>query len=58
MGRKQFFVRRDELAKKKRRERLEKSRYVFGAHTHKDTIRDKDKRIEKTKRIYKEHAEL
>lgn len=58
MGRKQFFAQRDELAKKKRRERLEKSGYVFGAHAHEDAIRDKDKRIEKTKRMYKEHAEL
>ncbi|KAJ5555343.1 hypothetical protein N7461_003813 [Penicillium sp. DV-2018c] len=43
---------------KKRRERLEKSGYAFGAHAHEDAIRDKDKRIEKTKRMYKEHAEL
>ncbi|KAJ5139335.1 uncharacterized protein N7515_004183, partial [Penicillium bovifimosum] len=58
MGRRQFFAQRDEFAKKKRRERLEKSGYVFGAHAHEDAIRDKDKRIEKTKRMYKEHAEL
>lgn len=57
IGRKQFFARRDELAKK-RRERLDKSGCVFGAHIYEDVIRDKDKRIEKTKRIYKEHAEL
>ena len=58
MGRKLFFAQRDKVAKEKRREHLEQSGYVFGAHANEDAIRDKDKRIPKTKNVYKQHAEL
>lgn len=58
MGRKLFFAQQDSIAKEKRRRRLEKSEYVFGAHADEDAIRDKDKRLPKTKRMYLQHAEL
>ncbi|KAJ9481456.1 hypothetical protein VN97_g12019 [Penicillium thymicola] len=58
MGRKLFFAQQDNIAKEKRRRRLEKSGYIFGAHADEDAIRDKDKRLPKTKRMYLQHAEL
>lgn len=58
MGRKLFFAQQDNIAKEKRRRRLEKSECLFGAHADEDAIRDKDKRLPKTKRVYLQHAEL
>lgn len=47
MGQKTFFAQQDEAAKQ-----LAKSGYVFGANAEEDAIREKDKRIPKTKRMY------
>ncbi|KAJ5101748.1 hypothetical protein NUU61_003970 [Penicillium alfredii] len=58
MGRRIFFAQQDKVAKEKRRKHLEQSGYVFGAHANEDAIRDKDKRIPKTKRMYRQYAEL
>jgi hypothetical protein len=52
MGRKDYFAQQDEIAKEKRDKQLQKSGYVFGAHAEEDSIRDKDKRVPKTKRMY------
>ncbi|KAJ5471326.1 hypothetical protein N7530_008683 [Penicillium desertorum] len=52
MGRKDYFAQQDEIAKEKRDKQLQKSGYVFGAHADEDSIRDKDKRVPKTKRMY------
>jgi hypothetical protein len=52
MGRKSFFTQQDRIAKEKCYKQLQESSYVFGAHTDEDSIREKDKRIPKTKRMY------
>lgn len=52
MGKKLYFAQKDEIAKDKRCKQLEESGYVFGAHADEDSIREKDKRIPKTKRMY------
>lgn len=57
MGRR-LFVKKDETAKEKRREQLKKSGYVFGAHTNEDCKREKDKRIPKTKKTYRQYLKL
>jgi hypothetical protein len=38
MGRKLFFAQQDNIAKEKRRRRLEKSGYVFGAHADEEVF--------------------
>lgn len=48
MGFKLFFAQQEGLAKGQ----IEKNGYVFGAHAHEDSIRNKDKRIPKTKKMY------
>ncbi|KAJ6105933.1 hypothetical protein N7512_009450 [Penicillium capsulatum] len=58
MGRRLFFSNKDEIAKEKRREQLRKSGYVFGAHANEDCKREKDKRIPKTKRTYRQYLKL
>jgi hypothetical protein len=52
MGRKIFFAQKDKITKEKRREQLEKSGHVFGVYTDKESVREKNKRIPKTKKIY------
>ncbi|KAJ5817213.1 hypothetical protein N7447_009446 [Penicillium robsamsonii] len=52
MGQKLFFEQQDDLAKETHKP-ADKSGYVFGAHAAEDRIRDKDKRIPKTKKMYR-----
>ncbi|KAJ5791492.1 uncharacterized protein N7518_008503, partial [Penicillium psychrosexuale] len=52
LGRKTFFAYQDKIVKEKRYKQLQESSYIFSAYTDKDSIREKDKRIPKTKRIY------
>jgi hypothetical protein len=52
MGRRLFFAQQDEIANERSRTQLAKSGYVFGAHAAEDAIREKDKRIPKTKKMY------
>ncbi|CRL27321.1 unnamed protein product [Penicillium camemberti] len=40
------------ISHQKRHKQLQESSYVFGAYTDEDSIREKDKRIPKTKRMY------
>ncbi|KAI2791350.1 hypothetical protein POX_c04207 [Penicillium oxalicum] len=47
MGQKTFFAQQDEASKQ-----LAKNGYVFGAYAKEDAIRQKDKRIPKTKKMY------
>ncbi|KAJ5320664.1 hypothetical protein N7508_000947 [Penicillium antarcticum] len=48
----------DEIAKEKHCKQVEDSGYVFGAHADEDAIRDKDKRLPKTKNIYRTAVNL
>ncbi|OQE73307.1 hypothetical protein PENNAL_c0089G11954 [Penicillium nalgiovense] len=52
MGKKLFFSEKEEIAGDKRCRQLAESGYVFGAHAEDDSIREKDKRIPKTKKMY------
>jgi hypothetical protein len=52
MERDLFIATKDKVAKENRRKRLERNGYVFGAHTQADSVRNKNKRIPKTKRRY------
>jgi hypothetical protein len=45
MGRKLFFAQKDEITEERCQKLLDQSGYVFGAHADKDSIREKDKRI-------------
>jgi hypothetical protein len=58
MGRKAFFAKQDEIAKEERCKQVEDSGYVFGAHADEDAIRDKDKRLPKTKNMYRKAVNL
>jgi hypothetical protein len=52
MGRKLFFAQQDETAKENYRKQPAKSGYSFGAHAAEYSIRGKDKRIPRAKRMY------
>lgn len=54
MGRKDFFARREQKAQEKRRLLREKNGYVPGAHREEDTIRNKDKKLPRTKHSHEE----
>lgn len=56
MERDLFFATKDKVAKENRRRRLGRDGYVFGAHRQADSVRNKDKRIPKTKRRYNKAA--
>ncbi|KAJ5706325.1 hypothetical protein N7536_002014 [Penicillium majusculum] len=58
MGRKDFFAKRDELAKERRRLQREKNGYAPGTHKEEDSIREKDKRLPKTNELYRETMNL
>jgi hypothetical protein len=58
MGQKLFFAKKNEIAKEKRYKQLEESGYIFGAHTDEDSIREKDKRLPKTKRSFYQTVDL
>ena len=58
MGRKDFFAKRDEIAETKRRLQRERNGYVPGAHRQEDLIRDKYKRLPKTKSLHHETINL
>ncbi|OQD85679.1 hypothetical protein PENANT_c009G09656 [Penicillium antarcticum] len=58
MERMDFFVRRDEIIKERRRLLREKNEYVPGAHREEDSIRNKDKKLDKTKQIHQEMLDL
>ncbi|KAJ6068018.1 uncharacterized protein N7446_005055 [Penicillium canescens] len=58
MERMDFFVRRDEIIKERRRLLREKNGYVPGAHREEDSIRNKDKKLDETKQIHKETLDL
>ncbi|KAI2792030.1 hypothetical protein POX_b02063 [Penicillium oxalicum] len=47
-----FLSTKDKVAKENRRKRLESNGYVVGAHTQADSVRNKDRRLRKTKRRY------
>lgn len=46
------FLKKDEIAGEKRCKQLAESGYVFGAYAKDDSIREKDKRLLKTKKMY------
>ncbi|KAJ5288305.1 hypothetical protein N7508_011080 [Penicillium antarcticum] len=54
MGRQLFLSERDEKAKEKRRLLREKNGFVPGAHKEEDSIRNKNKKLPKTKRLHQE----
>ncbi|KAJ5835161.1 hypothetical protein N7447_001187 [Penicillium robsamsonii] len=58
MERMDFFVRRDEIIKERRRLLREKNGYVPGAHREEDSIRNQDKKLDKTKQIHQETLDL
>ncbi|KAJ5268057.1 hypothetical protein N7524_006097 [Penicillium chrysogenum] len=58
MGRKDFFAKRDELAKERRRLQREKNGYAPGTHKEEDSIREKDKRLPKTNELHRETMNL
>ncbi|KAJ6019330.1 hypothetical protein N7522_001397 [Penicillium canescens] len=58
MERMDFFVRRDEIIKERRRLLREKNGYVPGAHREEDSIRNKDKKLDETKQIHQETLDL
>ncbi|KAJ5145808.1 uncharacterized protein N7515_000372 [Penicillium bovifimosum] len=58
MERMDFFARRDEITKERRRLLREKNGYVPGAHREEDSIRNKDKKLDKTKKIHQEKLDL
>jgi N-glycosylase/DNA lyase len=53
-----FFARRDEIIKERRRLLREKNGYVPGAHREEDSIRNKDKKLDKTKQIHQQTLNL
>lgn len=57
MGRKDFFARRDKIAKERRRLQRERNGYVPGAHRQEDSIREKDKRLPKTNGLHQKNYE-
>ncbi|KAJ5318323.1 hypothetical protein N7476_004743 [Penicillium atrosanguineum] len=58
MGRKLFFASKTDIAKEKRNKQLEDNGYVFGAHADEDSIREKDKRLPKTKKSFYQTVDL
>ncbi|KAJ5971697.1 uncharacterized protein N7479_001615 [Penicillium vulpinum] len=58
MGRKDFFAKRDELAKERRRLQREKNGYTPGTYKEEDSIREKDKRLPKTNELHRETMNL
>ncbi|KAJ6027390.1 hypothetical protein N7460_012207 [Penicillium canescens] len=58
MGGQLFFSERDEKAKEKRRLLREKNGFVPGAHKEEDSIRNKNKKLPKTKRLHQEKLGL
>ncbi|KAJ5206898.1 hypothetical protein N7472_003346 [Penicillium cf. griseofulvum] len=58
MGRKDFFAKRDELAKERRRLQREKNGYAPRAHKEEDSIREKDKRLPKTNELHRQTMNL
>ncbi|KAJ5139024.1 uncharacterized protein N7515_003872 [Penicillium bovifimosum] len=58
MERMDFFARRDEITKERCRLLREKNGYVPGAHREEDSIRNKDKKLDKTKKIHQEKLDL
>ncbi|CAI7606767.1 unnamed protein product [Penicillium viridicatum] len=58
MGGQLFFSERDEKAKHKRRLLREKNGFVPGAHKEEDSVRNKNKKLPKTKRLHQEKLGL
>ena len=58
MGRRDFFAKRDELAKERRRLQREKNGYAPRAHKEEDSIREKDKRLPKTNELHRQTMNL
>lgn len=58
MGQQLFASERDEKAKERRRLHREKNGYVPGAHREEDSIRNKNKKLPKTKRAHREKLDL
>jgi hypothetical protein len=58
MERMDFFPRRDKIIKERRRLLREKNGYVPGAHREEDSIRNKDKNLDKTKQIHQQTLNL
>jgi sorbitol-specific phosphotransferase system component IIBC len=58
MGGQLFFSERDEKAKEKRRLLREQNGFVPGAHKEEDSIRNKNKKLPKTKRLHQEKLGL
>ncbi|KAL2700119.1 hypothetical protein AAEP93_008642 [Penicillium crustosum] len=58
MGRKDFFAKRDGIAKERRRLQREKNGYAPGVHREEDSIREKDKRLPKTNKLHQETMNL
>lgn len=58
MGRKAYFARLVDKAKEKRRLRRQMNGYVPGAHKKEDAVRNKDKKLLKTKELHQQTLDL
>ena len=58
MGRKAYFARLDDQAKERRRPRRQINGYVPGADKEEDAVRNKDKKLPKTKELHQQTFEL
>lgn len=58
MGRKAYFARLDDQAKERRRLRRQMNGYVPGAHKKEDAVRNKDKKLPKTKELHQQTLDL
>lgn len=58
MGRKAFFSERDEKAKERRRLLRQRNGYIPGAHKEEDAIRNKDRKLPRTKKLHQKTLNL
>ncbi|KAF7618040.1 hypothetical protein F9C07_2230631 [Aspergillus flavus] len=58
MGRKAYFARLDDQAKERRRPRRQINGYVPGADKEEDAVRNKDKKLPKTKELHQQTLDL
>lgn len=58
MGRKAFFSKRDEKAKERRRLLRQRNGYIPGAYKKEDALRNKDKKLPRTKKLHQQTLNL
>ncbi|KAJ5291551.1 hypothetical protein N7478_000802 [Penicillium angulare] len=58
MGRKLFFAQKDGLGRETQQKLAQNNGYVFGAHAARDSIRDLNRKIPKTKKMHFDAVEL